>query len=76
MRDKIIKALLAHAKGDIEKHKANVEVYLTNPVGVGEHPDIIEAVEKELDLIAQYDDQLEMMNKYFPVEDNAELLKE
>ena len=45
-------------------------------MGVGEHPDIIEAVEKELDLIAQYDDQLEMMNKYFPTEDNTELLKE
>ena len=54
----------------------NVEVYLTNPVGVGEHPDIIEAVEKELDLIAQYDDQLEMMNKYFSDEDDTELLKE
>ena len=35
-----------------------------------------EAVEKELDLIAQYDDQLEMMSKYFPIEDNTELLKE
>ena len=76
MRDKIIQAMKDHAIGHIKKHKMNVEVYLTNPVGVGEHPDIIEAVEKELDLIAQYDDQLEMMNKYFPVEDNAELLKE
>ena len=75
-REQIIQAVKQHAIGHIEKHKMNVEVYLTNPVGVGEHPDIIEAVEKELDLIAQYDDQLEMMNKYFPVEDNAELLKE
>ena len=75
-RDKMIEAMKEHARGHIAKHKMNVEVYLTNPVGVGEHPDIIEAVEKELDLIAQYDDQLEMMNKYFPVEDNAELLKE
>ena len=37
---------------------------------------IIEAVEKELDLIAQYDDQLEMMNKYFSDEDDTKLLKE
>ena len=44
MRDKIIKALLAHAKGDIEKHKANVEVYLTNPVGIGEHSNVMEAI--------------------------------
>ena len=75
-RKMIYDALIEHAKGHIQKHKMNVEVYLTNPVGVGEHPDIIEAVEKELDLIAQYDDQLEMMSKYFPIEDNTELLKE
>ena len=76
MRKRMIDAIKEHARGHIEKHKMNVEVYLTNPVGVGEHPDIIEAVEKELDLIAQYDDQLEMMNKYFSDEDNTELLKE
>ena len=76
MRKKMIEAIKEHAKGHIQKHKMNVEVYLTNPVGVGEHPDIIEAVEKDLDLIAQYDDQLEMMSKYFPIEDDTELLKE
>ena len=40
MRDQMIKALLAHAQGDIEKHKANVEIYLTNPAGIGEHSDL------------------------------------
>ena len=76
MRRKMIEAIKEHTKSHIEKHKMNVEVYLTNPVGVGEHPDIIEAVEKELDLIAQYDDQLEMMNKYFSDEGDTKLLKE
>ena len=33
MRDQLLKALLAHANGDIAKHRANVEVYLTNPAG-------------------------------------------
>ena len=40
MRDQMIKALLAHAQGDIEKHKTNVEIYLSNPAGIGEHSDI------------------------------------
>ena len=39
---------------------------MTNPAGVGEHPDIIEAIEQELDEIARYNDQVEMLNKYFP----------
>ena len=34
MREQLIKALLAHAQGDIQKHVANVEVYLTNPAAV------------------------------------------
>jgi hypothetical protein len=43
----------------------NVEVYLSNAAGVGEHPDILEAVEKELEVIAKYHDQLEVIEKYF-----------
>ena len=66
MRLQLLEALKAHANGHISKHKANIEVYMTNPAGVGEHPDIIEAIEQELDEIARYDDQVEMLNKYFP----------
>ena len=64
MRDQIIKALLAHAQGDIAKHKANVEVYLTNPVGIGEHSNVMEAIEEELNMMAKYQDQIDIINKY------------
>jgi len=65
MRDQIIKALLAHAQGDIAKHRANVEVYLTNPVGIGEHSNVMEAIEEELNMIAKYQDQIDVIQKYF-----------
>ena len=65
MRDQMIKALLAHAQGDIEKHKANVEIYLTNPAGIGEHSDIMESIENELNMIAKYQDQIDVIQKYF-----------
>ena len=65
MRDQMIKALLAHAQGDIEKHKANVEIYLTNPTGIGEHSDIMEAIETELNMIAKYQDQIDVIQKHF-----------
>ena len=64
MRERMIKALLAHAQGDIQKHLANVEIYLTNPTGIGEHSDIMEAIEHELDMIAKYMDQIEVIQKY------------
>ena len=66
MRDILLNALRSHAQGHVDKHKANVEVYLNNTTGIGEHPDIIEAMEGELMEIAKYDDVLEMLEKYFP----------
>ena len=65
MREQLIKALLAHAQVDIQKHVANVEVYLTNPAGIGEHSKIVEALEQELDMIAKYQDQIDIIHKYF-----------
>ena len=65
MREQILRALVAHAQGDIAKHKANVEVYLENPAGVGEHTDILESIEKEMDTIAKYQDQIDVIKKYF-----------
>lgn len=64
MRQQIIKALKAHAEGHIEKHLANIEVYMINPAGIGEHSNIVEAIEVELKEIAEYEDQLEVINKY------------
>ena len=65
MRDQLIRALISHAQGDIQKHVANVEVYLTNPAGIGEHSNIVEAIEEELNMIAKYQDQIEVIQKYF-----------
>jgi 6,7-dimethyl-8-ribityllumazine synthase len=63
-RQMIYDALVEHAKGHIKKHSANVEIYMEKAVGVGEHPDILDAIEKELAVIAQYHDQLEVLEKY------------
>ena len=64
-RENMIEAIKEHARGHIAKHSMNVEVYLSNSAGVGEHPDILEAVEKELEIIAKYHDQIEVLEKYF-----------
>ena len=65
MRKQLLEAFVSHAQGHIAKHRANVEVYLANPAGIGEHSDIIEAIETEVKQIAEYDDMLEMVEKYF-----------
>ena len=65
MRKQLLNALVAHAQGEIAMHRANVEVYLTNPVGIGEHPDVTEAIQQELDKIARWHDQVEVIKNYF-----------
>ena len=65
MREQLLSALKAHAQGEIAKHKANVSVFLEHPTGVGDHPDVLETVQGELDKIARYHDQIEVINHYF-----------
>ena len=67
----MISALLAHAQGDIQKHKMNVEVYLTSPVGIGEHSNVMEAIEEELNMIAKYEDQISVIKKHFLIKDQG-----
>ena len=64
MREKLKNAIIAHANGEIQVHLANVDVYLNNPVGIGEHSDVTAAIQCELDKIARYDDQIEVIKKY------------
>ena len=65
MRDKLLDAFRSHVSGMIAKPVANIEVLLTASVGVAEHPDIIETISKDMELVAKYDEMLEMANKHF-----------
>ena len=62
MRDQLIRAVSAHATGEIEKHKANVEVYLEHPAGIGEHSDVAEEVLEKLKIIAEASDVLDTID--------------
>jgi hypothetical protein len=65
MREDLIKASRLHFQAHIEKHRINIENMMENSVGVGEHSDIMDTIEKELAIMAEYSDKLEMLNKYF-----------
>ena len=65
MRNELIKAFQSHAKGHIDKHVANVKIHASAAVGVAEHSDHIETIDKELGKIAEFEDRLEVLRKYF-----------
>lgn len=65
LRLKILEGLLATSEGNIAKAKANVEVYLHNPAGIGEHPDVLGAIQEQLDIIAHEEERMDVIEKYF-----------
>tara|TARA_B100001059_G_scaffold22645_1_gene18118 strand:- start:178 stop:396 length:219 start_codon:yes stop_codon:yes gene_type:complete len=65
LRTEILSALLSNAEGNIMKAKLNIEVYLHNPVGIGEHPDILAAIQEQLDIIAHEEERIEVIAKHF-----------
>lgn len=65
MRQQLIQASREHFLSHIAKHRMNVEVMLSNPTAIHEHSDIMEAIEKEITHIAEYQDKLEVIERYF-----------
>ena len=61
MKKQMIQALKSHAIGNINLHKTNIDVYFDNPSGIGEHSDIMEAIQAELDKMATHEDRLSML---------------
>tara|TARA_A100001011_G_scaffold398229_2_gene501882 strand:- start:1235 stop:1480 length:246 start_codon:yes stop_codon:yes gene_type:complete len=64
VREILLNAIKSYYIGNINKHLANVEIYLRTSVGIGEHSDIIEAMDKEIQQIGSYEDRLSMVVKY------------
>ncbi len=68
----MINATRSYLLGGVNKHLANIEVYMNQTVGIGEHSDVIETIDLELDKAAAYHDKLEILTKYFPLEQTEE----
>ena len=75
MKDPIVQALYQKYKGHIAEAKANVDIYLHNPAGIGEHPDLLTEVDKYVELLESASGKLEVLNKYFMVEEDKSVLK-
>jgi len=61
----MLEALILKLRGEIAVAKANVDVYLNNAAGIGEHPDIVEAIETQIEKIASAEEKIETIQKHF-----------
>jgi hypothetical protein len=70
MRDMFIEALTAKYEADVKVAKATINVYMDKSVGIGEHPQFIHEIDKQLELIASAEEKLEMLKKHYPTDDD------
>ena len=70
MREMFIEALTAKYEADIKVAKATINVYMDKSVGIGEHPQFIHEIDKQLELIASAEEKLEMLKKHYPTDDD------
>ena len=62
MSNMLLQALKQKLLGDIAVAKANVLIYKEKSVGIGEHPELVQAIELEVGKAAEAQDKLNMVN--------------
>ena len=63
MKKMIADSMMSYLTGKVKYHQANVRIYLNSPVGIGEHPDVLAAIEEELAKAAEYQEKLDQLGE-------------
>ena len=69
MKQEIVDSLMHDAESKCLLAKMNIQVLLDNPVGVGDHPNITETIQEQLDVLSKNKDRLSVLTEYFYEED-------
>ena len=68
----LLSSLRLKYRFEIESAKSNIEIYKTNPAGIGDHSDLVAAVDAELNKLAAAEDKLNCLIKNYPYEAHDE----
>ena len=66
MRRAMLEALEKKYEADIASADATINVYLNNSVGIGEHPQFIEELDKQIQIIADAQEKIEVLKSFEP----------
>ena len=59
--NQILQALYCKYLGEMEVHRANIDIYLNTPAGIGEHPDVLGAMDEMVAAMAGVRDKIETL---------------
>ena len=65
MKKVIIEALEKRYEAQIAEADATIKIYFENSVGIGEHPQHLEEIDKQLDKIAQAEEKLDALDSFY-----------
>ena len=68
LRRQTVDALAMDARAKLEAARVNVEYFLHNPMGVGDHANVVETIQPLLDEIGVQEGRLMVIEKYFDQE--------
>ena len=57
----MLQALYCKYLGDMEMYRANIDIYLSTPAGIGEHPDVLGAMDEMVERMAGVRDKIETL---------------
>ena len=66
----MLNALKKKYEAEVDVAKATIEIYLDKPVGIGEHPQFAEEIDKQLEAITCACDKIKVIDKYYPDDDD------
>ena len=75
VNNNLVNAAKKKYEAQIEEALATRHIYFTNAVGIGEHPDLLTEVDKYVEMLESASGKLEVLNKYFMIEDDKSVLK-
>jgi len=64
MKDKLLKALRTKYEAQAAEAEATLEVYFNNAAGIGEHPQVVEEMSKQLETLANAHDCLQVLDEH------------
>ncbi len=75
VNNNLVNAARKKYEAQIEEALATLHIYFNNSVGIGEHPDLLTEVDKYVEMLESATGKLDMLNKFFMIEEDKSVLK-
>ena len=72
MSEMLLQALAKKLEGDLAVAQANILIHKNKSVGIGEHPELVQAIETEVEKAAEASDKLNMVRKLLKMDINPD----